>query len=356
MSEAQLYLKKRDEFDRVLDNYTILVDKARELDPSAECNTGRLLQHIISGCYIPKLQKQMKLLLSPQDQDKFQPRLDKLVSKEDKTSQIKYTPGSYENPLTLLLSLAIEKGDIRDDRETQSEENNWGRLGNFHGYLKSLEFKFSTNKEHTQYWPGLPYCVMALIPIWCPKEKYKISVSASPDQFPYLPAMNIFAFNRRKDRMESLRKSCHDKTNKRIDEMIEFSKTLRGDHYSEKLWMDSSKLQEDANYDKHNNRLYSWKPYDLKSHKDWPVYLPVVVSTWKPDGQYLRACPLDRVRFITLRPPAAERAETTTRQRKKSSKESKSNDSEIPAETSCAEWMGFLNWISQQEDSTATWY
>lgn len=350
MPEAQEPIKILDEFEKVIDNYAIIVDKAWELDSS---NEG--VRDTIFGCYIPELKKELNLLRPRAHQDKIQSKIDKLESKEERRAIAPWRSESYDNPLTLLLSLAVEKGAISDSRETKSEDDNWGRLGKFRDYLKGLDFKSSTNKKNTQYWPGLPYCVMALIPIWSPKEKYKISVAASSDQFEFLGAMNKHAFKCRKDRMKCLRRSLDEETQKRIDNMRDFSKTLRENPYSETLWMDSSKLQEDADATQ-DNLLYSLKPCDLKQHKDWPVYLPVVISTWKPNGEYLRACPLDRVRFIASRPPAAEKKEIIPRKMKKTNGESKFEASAIPTETGCAEWVGFLNWINQQKDFTATWY
>ena len=350
MPEAQETRKILDEFEKVIDNYAIIVDEARILDPSNEGVRGTIFD-----CYIPKLKKELRLLGRLAHVKRILSKIDELESKVERRVIAPWRSESYDNPLTLLLSLAIEQGAITDSRETKSGNDNWGRLGKFRDYLEGLDFKSSTNKKGTQYWPGLPYCVMALIPIWSPKNKYKISVAASSDQFEFLGALSEHAFKCRKARMKCLRKSLDEETQERIDEMINFSKTLRDNPYSETLWMDSRKLQEDADATE-KNFLYSLKPCDLKQHKDWPVYLPVVISTWKPNGEYMRACALDRVRFIASRPPAAERKENIPRYMKKPTGNSESQASEIPSETGCAEWVGFLNWINQQKACTGTWY
>ena len=87
---------------------------------------------------------------------------------------------------------------------------------------------------------------------------------------------------------------------------------------------------------------------DLELGEQVPVYLPVVMSTWKPDGQYLQACHLDNARFRVLRPPAAETIERLEGK--------KNNSSRMPTPTSCAEWDGFVEWSSRNRYCNAVWY
>lgn len=68
-----------------------------------------------------------------------------------------------------------------------------------------------------------------------------------------------------------------------------------------------------------------------------PVYLPVIMSTWNPDGTYLATCFLDCLRFRFIRPLGAEKAEPSYKSR---------STGPIYPETACAEWDGFVNWIS----------
>lgn len=363
MPEASVHIKTFDEFLKVIENYTIIVDQANELDPSIESEITKRLQDAIFNCYIPELKKHLNSVRRPGLYE-----IEKAITFLDtKRTNVQHStdyrsPKSSDSPLTLLLSLAIEKKKISDSRETQSGKHNWGRLGAFPSYLESLSFKRSTSKKDTEYWPGLPTCVMALIPIWAHQTEYKISVSASADLFEFSAGLKEYAYLRRMNRMKHLRRPFDKNTQNRIDSMTNFSKKFRENPYSEELWGDSEMLQKNANAKKSDseNPLYSLKAHNLKQHKDWPAYLPVVVSTWKPDGRYLRACPLDRVRFTFLRPPAAEIAENNPQKLSKAQRENKSVDRQlianIPSERSCAEWEGFITWISQQDHSTATWY
>ena len=141
-----------------------------------------------------------------------------------------------------------------------------------------------------------------------------------------------------------LRGQCDSDTVARIDAVKQFSKNLGKDSEWELMFKSTG-------VGPHN-----WRLHDLKPHNNVPVYLPIVTSTWYPSGKYLRACPLDSLRFALFRPPEAERIEQSQRSTSKT-KEATVRKGLIPPESSCAEWDGFLNVMSQlPPNNDKVWY
>ena len=96
-------------------------------------------------------------------------------------------------------------------------------------------------------------------------------------------------------------------------------------------------IKEENSIKEEINTLETENPPDA-GDASMPVYLPVIISTWHPDGTYLPTCFLDCRRFRFIRPLGAEKQESLYK--------SKKREGVYPA-TSCAEWDGFVNWTAQ---------
>lgn len=143
----------------------------------------------------------------------------------------------------------------------------------------------------------------------------------------------------------------------RIIEVMNFSQDIRtfvenDEHESNDNWLnrcangDSLKVLSE-----HEKRtiFFGLKPNHLKRNAHVPVHLPIVVFTWSPNGTYKRACLLDSLRFNVLRPPGAYEIEHLPRHVPQ-------GGGTIPTPTGCAEWHGFIKFMSQKDHRDRKWY
>lgn len=343
MPPAQKGVQIVEEVKAIIENYKTIIKWVERLDPLDEPHKSQHTLNLISTLskrYIPALQSFVKsspLIRS----DHRRTCLDEISALQQRTA----TPGevsannmSHESPLVHLLYLAIEKRKIPFSREQQPKEQNWGRLGAFPDYLRELEFKSLGHGTPERYWPGVPTCLMISVPVWTSGAEYRVSISASPDKFKHAEGLLRICWDHRKDRLKKLEASCRGDALVGIRSLRGFSKDLLNPVRWESLFKDLKEIE------------FNWTQSNLKPDNRVPVYLPVIISTWNPAGEYLPACGLDRLRFSILRPPEAEKKEQWSRQ-----KAFKSTDT-MPTADSCAEWDGFVDFISRPEHQEISWY
>lgn len=336
---AQEGVKVVEEIKTVIENYKIIIKWVEKLDETHESrNTQNVFSTLSSpGSYIPALKDYVESSeLIPRGKKKL--LFDDISTLQQKTKtrgEIPTNDKSHESPLVHLLYLAIEKKKLLFDREQQPKEQNWGRLGAFPDYLRELEFKSLGHGTSERYWPGVPTCLMISVPIWTSEAEYSVSISASPDKFKYVKKLLENCWDHRRDRFKQLEQSCGEDARVRVKRLRRFSKKLL--HKYESLFNDLDEMQ------------FNWTPSNLKPDSHVPVYFPVISSTWTPAGEYLPACGLDRLRFSILRPPEAEKEEQRARQRP-------FNFTAMPTEESCAEWDGFIDFMSRPEHREVSWY
>jgi hypothetical protein len=351
MAPMQLHTNAKEEITMAIQNYEIIIDEVNALDSDYECQHTQDLLYAIFKCCIPNLATELESL-TILERDRI--HIKELIQTLDRLKKAKTTKDipvddnmSHESPIVHLLCLAVEKQVISYSREHRSEGENWGGLGAFSDYLKKLEFKKAKDENGAPYWPGLPTCIMAYVPIWAPQMEYHISVSASPDGFVYALRTKKILWKIRRRRLHRLREQCDKGTTTRIDAVRQFSKELCDDSKWKTLFKPTDGFENIDHLGPH-----SWRPHDLKPHDSVPFYLPIVNSTWNPSGKYLRACPLDSLRFAVLRPPEAEKIEQSPRH---STPKKVGGKLPIPSESSCAEWDGFLNVMSQPRYTKMVW-
>ena len=384
------------EIERVIQNYNIIVSRVGIIDPEHKEDKTKRLLNIIFDCYIPKIEGYISSPtenIANEDKTRIENEITKLRAVKPKTDT---TPGqesqgreSHESPLVLLLSLALEIGEITasDPRENNKQSGlkntkgqDWGRLSGFLDYVKELNFKSYTKqeKQSSKYWPGLPYCVMALVPLGdFYQQKSEILLSASPDKFDYLGTQGLqnLLLEKRAKRLAKLESLCNSNEKNQILSARSYSRKIKAWN-DKKAELEETKKQSCERLQRTNKELgkelqnQQEKSPALLSRKEavevelakkmsahaealekWenesplealdanvPVYLPVIMSTWHPDGMYLATCFLDCLRFRFIRPLGAEKGEQTYKSKKTGN---------IYPETACAEWDGFINWISQ---------
>ncbi|KAI1201725.1 hypothetical protein F5X97DRAFT_289398 [Nemania serpens] len=341
-----------------IDNYAIIVHETLQLDPEWSDSTTQALLRTVFEIYVPLFEADFFCLRAydlenDPDVERCRKSLYDFLEHGKKFKPLNHelakldSIDAHESPLVLLLTLALKKKRILLERG-QDPDVNWGRLHTFPQYLKGLKFLAKKNDQGEDFWPGLPHVIMFSLPIWTSNDEYRASVSSSYEKFGVLASPKIESRRRRSQRLKELQALCGPESQRRIESVRDFSVAMERQFGPEgsrsrsvyQTWEEFFRL----------GVAETKKPYSLKSHhfqcnSYLPCYLPAVVSTWMPNGVYKRSCLLDSLRFGVLRPPEAEKVESTPRE-KKGAKERKVR---VPASTACAEWDGFINIISQLE-------
>ena len=324
----------------------------------------------------------------------------------------------HQSPFVLSLSLASDVGkySASDPRKNGKHSanlsaigQNWGQLSGFLDYLSDFKFLKShiteNGKTKGSYWPGLPTCVMALVPLeTLYRTDSRIMISASLDRFEYSQDLQTLITDERVQRLTNLETECSEIRKEQIYSVKSYSEEMRTEYEARQLRItrleksledtkkrvgqekkqaydavqdaksektkittphteqDLAQLVEDkCNEKKATDQRTKKEVDDIKEeinalkeqnppdagNANVPVYLPVIISTWHPDGTYLPTCFLDCHRFRFIRPLGAEKQE--------SGYKSKKWEGVYPA-TSCAEWDGFVTWTAQccRKDQTQT--
>ena len=327
------------EITKTMRNYTIILNQANLLDSEYICDHTQNLLYALFKCCIPTLATELESLGIPEEEkESIRELIESLyrLKKGEITKTISIDVNiSHESPIVHLLHLAVEKHAISWCRKSGAE--NWGRLTGFSEYLEKLKFEEGTDRMRAPYWPGLPTCVMTYLPIEAPQVQ--IGISTSLDKFEYFKKSKRLFWETRAKRLDWLQNQCTSTTAQKIDAVKKFSRELRDESKWEMIFENVDQL------DSHNCKFQHFRPHDIV-----PIYLPIVGSTWQPNGRYLRSCLLDGIRFAMLRPPAAEKME----QSHGTQKEGKNR--RILPETSCAEWDAFVNVLSSPRYTQTTWY
>jgi len=242
------------------------------------------------------------------------------------------------SPVVLLLKLAEEKGVIASVRGQKMDRHGWGRVAPYRDYLRGLKFT-SLPGPDGQYWPGLPSCILSLVPIWTSHETV---ISASNDRFPATKSLEDTGRIFRREQLSALHQSCTKAVFERIQELEEASKRFKRGWKTKKQksrTCENSTTAEEEYYMTEDD-------YNLlvRRCEVVPVHLPGILATWSPCGEYMPPCLLDYWRFRTLRPPRAEIMD----QRHWSLNEHKERvmKKRVWATDSCAEWAAFLQLAS----------
>lgn len=279
MAQGQFHLNANEKFTKAIQKYKIILDEVDALDSFYESDHTKNLFYAMFEFCLPNLEKELQSLkILDRDHKELVKNLN-LLKKPEITKDIPADAKMrHESPIVHLLCLALERSAVSYSREVRLQGENWGRFGSFPNYLKKLKLKDWDDENDVQYWPGVPTCVMTYVPIWAPQIEYQVSISASPDRFAYAHETRKNLWKRRGRRLNQLREQCDKSIIALIDAVKLFPKELG----IESNW---DKLFNSNGLDPH-----SWRPHDLKPHDSVPVYLPIIVSTWKPNGHYLRAC------------------------------------------------------------------
>ena len=349
--------KTVEEIEKAVLNYQVIIEEADRLDPSYECSRTQDIFDAIFKFYVPTLTTEVESLMIPKSRKdsvnksisslcelKLAKDIKDIEHVDSKKNSEENSNNSHESPMIHLLYLAVEKKGISCSREQSPEGKNWGRLAAISEYLAKLTFKDWVDDYGAPYWPGLPTCIMVYVPVLTSQPSLDIAFSATPDKFVYALATQKKFCAIRAARFRRLERRCNADTKKRIDAIKLFSKEL-GD---QSKWKTLFKPVSDST----EFGVHNWRPHHLKPHASIPFYLPVVTSTWYPNGKYLRACALDSLRFAVLRPPEAQKVEESQRY----IAQKKPGKSHIPTETGCAEWDGFLEMMSRLQDTNTVFY
>lgn len=173
-----LHLRIVFEITMVIDNYTILLDRAVMLCPDYETTIAKQLLYTVFKQYMPLILVELdkcRSSLHPLALVEVDTKIMKMRTKHGIRDAGLWTEEDFNSPIVLLLKLAVDKGDISFDQE----QDDWGRLWSVRQFLQSLDLK--KNKEDDElYWPGLPSCIVSIVPVW---TSHQIVISASNDRF-----------------------------------------------------------------------------------------------------------------------------------------------------------------------------
>lgn len=403
------------EIEHAIKNYRIIVEHVNDIDTDKRREMKRrLLVAIID--HVNKLEESLSNTnrhISDENKKRILIEIHELKDLSSRSLLCDDQSQSYEwdqSPLVLFLSLASDVGKFStSDPRTNGKQSSdlsatgqdWGQLSDFFAYLRQLKFhKYQTvenGKPKGSYWPGLPTCVMALIPLeTLYQNDSKIMISASADRFAYNETANLDTLNKRDQRLANLESECIGFRKKQMESVKWYSEEMKTEYdlRQEKI----EKLEKSLKHTKHEGNQAKLEAFEMlkkakklqkenttsqqeeqdlaeavetaaqkkkaaddKAKEDEngiqkkiktleeenppdasearvPVYLPVIISTWHPDGTYLPTCFLDCRRFRFIRPLGAEKEESLYK--------SKKREVVYPA-TSCAEWDGFVNWTAQ---------
>ncbi|KAJ2984007.1 hypothetical protein NUW58_g6154 [Xylaria curta] len=370
LSRGQPAPKALLEIQRALENYKIILDKAVLTDKKLGGTTQALFRVIFEN-YVPKLQQDFGKIKT-NDRNELAIGCSKafkdLEGFRDKTRQPERGPVKpqgyihpHESPLVLLLTVALENGEIplrllshTDPQGHTGDGLNWGKLWYFPRYLEACKFQSTPDDNGVKYWPGLPHCVMTSLPIQTIDNTGGALVSASVDKIIRADEFQKEAKNLRRRRFGRLRSECPDNVRNQIDFVKGFSEQLFSAFNRDPGSPGTPNINEvrerylqsrSTNCDARD-----LQSYDLQPGYQLPVYLSIVASVWTPDGKYKPACFLDRLRFCVLRPPEGEKQEneiTEQMNRRRYRGEQNSSKFSIPAATACAEWDAFITIFSQ---------
>lgn len=326
-------MRTRLEIEIVLGNYEIILHKAEKMDPDFSSDYAKQLLNIIFNSYMRALKQEIEALKNHIDDEITKRIMDKIIEMNDRNSkrknvsaaQLLLTKPPSTSPVVLLLKMAVQSNAISFASNEKMGHHKWGRLKSFHEYLHGLKFK--ETRGHKKYWPGLPGCILSLVPIWTDND---MVISASNDRFDQIPKLANNARNSRDEYLNKLLQSCSGKARNRIEKLKSTSDQFVTEHRKD--------IRGDVT-------IYQYESLVRRS-KIRPVHLPGILAAWSPQAFYMPACLLDHCRFLTLRPRAAEDADQ--KDWYCDEQENWYTTKKIYTSDSCAEWDAFLQLASAQ--------
>jgi hypothetical protein len=172
------------------------------------------------------------------------------------------------SPLVLLLKLATEEGKI----SFGVEMNDWGRLGSFREFLKSLQL-LQMPGEGEWYWPGLPSCILSLVSVW---TSHQIVISASNDRFDANNVIRKAARRFRIARLSIMQKSCTSMVDNMVSKLLSRSNT-----YTFKELYEALRTVPVVGYITDQEISSTMNQSRLTR-----IHLPGIVVNWSPSGTY----------------------------------------------------------------------
>ena len=118
------------------------------------------------------------------------------------------------SPIVLLLKMAVQSNAISFASDEKMGHHKWGRLESFHEYLRGLNFK--EIRGYKKYWPGLPGCILSLVPIWTDND---VVISASNDRFDQIQKLENDARDSWDEYLNKLLQLCSEKAQNRIKKL-----------------------------------------------------------------------------------------------------------------------------------------
>lgn len=341
-NRSQLCKNKVKKMNIVLHNYTIILEKAFTLHPNYGTAYAKQLLYTIFEMYMPLIEDELKSCRDSLPEILFEDvngKIGNLKIRYGNRGTGPWKEQDFISPIVLLLKLANDKGDISFDQE----QNDWGRHCSVNKYLKSLNLK-SNPAEEEKYWPGIPSCILSLVPVW---TSHQIVISASNDRFLVTKALHKRGRAFRTARLDEMKASCTDTVREKISKLMSSSNKFKQKYEAPETVLQKGCIEKD-------------KIADFKQESGlMRTHLPGIMACWSPPGTYKPACLLDYCRFHMLRPPKAEKLEQNDwknievkgkdgKLRKKSFTVKKFWDTD-----SCAEWAAFLE-LAKVSTATVT--
>ena len=240
--QGQLSKNKSEEIVKVLQNYQIIVDRVNAIDGNYKAETTRRLLDSIFVHYVRTIEHSISVdsCISDEDKRTIDSEITKLKNLRTQTLIPNCDDQSkgqewHESPLVLLLSLALEdgtpstsdpRGKGKHSTNSDARGQDWGRLSGFLDYLSQLEFKTYKTEIVGSYWPGLPKCIMALIPLEIAEQnEFKIMISASLDKFEHDATQDLkgLILDRRVQRLQCLETKCSKSRQEQIGSVRDYS-------------------------------------------------------------------------------------------------------------------------------------
>lgn len=342
-SHLQLCQNKIWEMELVLDNYTIILEKAVMLDPSYGTAYAKQILFTVFKMYMPLIEAELddcRRSLHPVILKSLETKIEDLKTKDGNRDAGQWTEQDFISPLILLLKLGSDRGHISFDQE----QEDWGRLWSLRQYLASLNLK-NNWLEGEDYWPGMPSCILSIVPVW---TSHQIVISASNDRFVATKTLRKKGRAFRTARLNEMKKSCTDAVREKVTNFLSSSSKFKQEYEASKKVLQKGYIEESEIADfKQKSRLVR-------------IHLPGIVASWLPTGIYKPACLLDYCRFHVLRPPKAEVLEQNGWWRIKVKnetgqviREKRVTDKKLWDIDSCAEWAAFLE-LAKVSTATVT--
>lgn len=207
------------EIEVVLENYEIILTQVDKMDPLHDSSITKQLLHTILDVHMPIiLKEELEQLKKQLKGNKTCEAIHKITKMEDrygKRSHDRSIMKPFLSPIVLLLKLAEEVKAFSFAQREEWKQPDWGRLTSFREYLEGLQLRSSRGRDK-HYYPGLPSCILSLIPVWTSHEAV---ISASNDNFEATGNLRAMGHTLRSNQLCTLRERCTSRVQKRIQDL-----------------------------------------------------------------------------------------------------------------------------------------